>query len=75
ICKVWKFIIREFPSCKAFVLNEAVIGCPINIPGAKDMMETSKEQTRSRIFVQTVEELVPSLTKSCIRRMKNLMES
>ncbi|KAJ8458403.1 hypothetical protein OPV22_031329 [Ensete ventricosum] len=46
-----------------------------DLQGAKDMMETSKEQTRSRIFVQTVEELVPSLTKSCIRRMKNLMES
>ncbi|XP_018674111.2 uncharacterized protein LOC103997486 isoform X2 [Musa acuminata AAA Group] len=46
-----------------------------DLQGGMDILKTSKEQTRSRIFVQTVEELVPSLTKSCIRRVKNLMES
>ncbi|URE41686.1 kinase family [Musa troglodytarum] len=34
-----------------------------DLQGAMDMLKTSKEQTRSRIFVQTVEELVPSLTE------------
>ncbi|RZS19528.1 hypothetical protein BHM03_00051927 [Ensete ventricosum] len=46
-----------------------------DLQGAKNILKTSKEGMRSIIFVRTVEELIPSLTKSCIKRVKNLMES
>lgn len=48
---------------KCFVLNESVIDCPIYISGAEDLLKTSKENARSHIFGQAVEELVPSLSK------------
>ncbi|URE33043.1 hypothetical protein MUK42_06858, partial [Musa troglodytarum] len=47
----------------------------VDLQVAKDLLKTSKEHMRSIIFVQTVEELIPSLTKSCFRSVKNLMES
>ncbi|KAG6532309.1 hypothetical protein ZIOFF_006149 [Zingiber officinale] len=47
---------------------------PADLSDAEGVLNTSKINYERHMLVQTVEELVPSLSKSCIRRMKNFME-
>ncbi|XP_074565929.1 uncharacterized protein LOC141822379 isoform X2 [Curcuma longa] len=46
---------------------------PADLLDAEGVWNTAKKNYGHHILVQTVEELVPSLSKSCIRRMKNFM--
>lgn len=50
-------------------------GSSLESAGAKDSIHSSKEDVETKILVESVQELLPSLPKSCIERVKKLMGS
>ncbi|XP_038989607.1 uncharacterized protein LOC103714816 isoform X2 [Phoenix dactylifera] len=47
---------------------------PVDSQGAEVLLNTPKKDLKAQVLVQAVEELLPSFPKSCIERVKKLME-
>ncbi|XP_029122412.1 uncharacterized protein [Elaeis guineensis] len=47
---------------------------PIDSQGAEVLLNTPKVDLKAQVLIQAVEELLPSFPKSCIERVKKLME-
>lgn len=75
-CMLEKFLQSEGRDVGAMTRNYLRGGSssPVDSQGAESLLNTLKEDVKAQVLIQSVEELLPSVPMSCMKRVKTLME-